>query len=83
MVDLMKTKVEWNNGIAVGVIAWLVAFGITFGMVCFYANLPAVTDVSLAISFRPWWQFSNWASCAILTSPVYLIVMARKFASNL
>jgi ABC-type antimicrobial peptide transport system permease subunit len=49
-----------KKGVVVGLVAGFVAAGLVFGLCVWASTWPAVTDVSLTWSFRPWWRESNW-----------------------
>jgi hypothetical protein len=58
------------NAIKVGLAAGAAAGVLVFLACCWVASLPAVTVVSLSLSFRPWWRTGNWlaASLALVLS---------------
>ena len=49
-----------KKGLAVGLIAGFMAAALVFGLCFWVSTWPAVTEVSLTWSFRPWWRSSNW-----------------------
>ncbi len=56
-----KTKKFLVLGASAGVIGAVLVFGM-----CLWAStLPAVTQVSLTWSFRPWYRSSNWLAALI------------------
>lgn len=44
-----------------GVIVGTIAAVWVFGGCCFLSRLPAVTDISASLAFRPWWRPRNFA----------------------
>ena len=51
---------NFKKGVVVGLVAGFVAAVLVFGLCVWASTWPAVTDVSLTWSFRPWWRESNW-----------------------
>jgi hypothetical protein len=52
-----------------------------FGLTCWLSTIPPASDVSLSLSLRPWWKWSNWSSAllfALLTGlPVGILAAFR------
>jgi hypothetical protein len=51
---------NWKKGIKVALIAGSIAALLDFAFSYWISRQPAITDVSLTWSFRPWWRLSNW-----------------------
>ena len=49
-----------KKGLTVGLISGLAGALLVLGLCVWASTWPAVTDVSLTWSFRPWWRESNW-----------------------
>jgi len=54
-----------KKGVKVAAIAGTIAGALSFGASCWMASLPAITDVSICWSFRPWWRLSNWVEALV------------------
>ena len=52
---------NWRKGIGAGLIGGTLVAIIAFLGCAWVASWPAVTEVSVSLSFRPWWRWSNWA----------------------
>jgi hypothetical protein len=50
---------NFKKGVVVGPVADFAAAMLAFALCFWTSTLPAVTPVSLSLSFRPWWQESN------------------------
>jgi len=63
---------NWKRGVKQGLIASTVIFIITFAFSIFISRLPAISPVSLSMSFRPWWRLSNWVFSFIFGFTAFL-----------
>src|SRR5882724_3536833 len=68
-----------KKGLVVGLVAGLVAAALVFGLCLLASTWPAVTNVSLTWSFRPWWRSSNWL--AALASFFFVTVVVGVLAA--
>ena len=67
-----ETYPDFKHGVAVGIISGFIAGVLWFLLCCWVASLPAVTDVSLSLAFRPWW--SNWKSALVVFAVVFVLM---------
>src|SRR5216684_3742895 len=51
---------NFKKAVFVGLVAGFVATVLAYSLCVWLSSWPAVTDVSLTWSFRPWWRTSNW-----------------------
>jgi hypothetical protein len=58
----------------------LILGGLWFCWLAFIATMPVVTDVSISIVFKPWWQ--NWRSATVVATFAALFVTGIEFAKQ-
>jgi hypothetical protein len=63
-----------KRAVSTGAIGGFVAAVLVFGVCVWTSSLEAVTEVSLSLSFRPWWRASNWVAAAVAFTIVAVIL---------
>lgn len=75
-------KPNWKKRIKTGLIAGSIVYILTFYFIYFLSKQPAITDVSLSLSLRPWWRLDNWIISLIFALPFFLIFASIGTYSN-
>lgn len=68
---------SWKRGLIHGFIAGGIVFILVFGFIIHTSTIPAISDVSLSLAYRPWWKFSNWIQSFFCSVPFFIVFGSR------
>jgi hypothetical protein len=70
---------KFKKALLVGAAAGLIGAALVFGLCLWASTWQTATDVSVALSFRPWWRSRNWL--ATLVAFVFVGVVSGVLAA--
>ena len=77
MPDTRRLHTRWI--LTTGALGGIIVGGGWFAWICYISTFPAVSPVSLSLSFRPWYRTGNWVAggIAAVLGFCFFAVLAR------